>query len=295
MPYTTSPYAPRARRDAVNFVRQRGWSNAQAARYVGVHRSTIGRWLARAPHHQQKLIPTLSSRPRNPAGCLDPAIVERIVAIRQQHRRCAPVIYIQLQREGIRVSLSSVERTLRRKQLLRPPRYSPVKPGLRRPPALSPGALVQVDTIHISLPGRKRRHYIYTLIDLASRWAYAEFTETISARRSAAFVLRAQAQAPFAFQMVQSDNGSEFSKAFRYDLAQAGLSWRHTRVRQSNDNAHIERFNRTLQEEGFGYQSPLPKTAQRGIDDYLKYYNTERLHMGINYHTPLEQVAKLLT
>ena len=295
MSYTTSPYAPRARRDAVNLVRQRGWSKAQAARYVGVHRSTIGRWLARAPRHQQKVIPTLSSRPRKPAGCLDPNIVSRIVELRQQHHRCAPVIYVQLRREGVSVSLSSVERTLRRHQLLQPPRQSHVKPGLRRPPALYPGALVQVDTIHISLPGRNRRHYIYTLIDVYSRWAYAEFTETISARRSAAFVLRAQVRAPFAFKMIQSDNGSEFSKAFRYDLAQAGLAWRHTRVRQSNDNAHIERFNRTLQEECFGRQSPLPSTAQQEIDDYLKYYNMDRLHMGIHYRTPLEQVAKLLT
>lgn len=295
MPYTTSPYAPRARRDAVNLVRQKGWSKAQAARYVGVHRSTIGRWLTKAPHHQQKLIPTQSSRPHNPAGCLDPAIVRRIVELRLQHHRCAPVIFFQLRREGILVSLSSVERTLRRNQLLRQPRITFVKPGLRRPPALYSGALVQVDTIHISLPSRKRRHYIYTLIDVASRWAYAEFSESISARRSAAFVLRAQAQAPFAFKMVQSDNGSEFSKAFRYDLAQAGLAWRHTRVRQSNDNAHIERFNRTLQEECFARQSPLPSTAQQEIDSYLKYYNTDRLHMGIHYRTPLEQVAKLLT
>ncbi len=294
MPYTTSPYAPRARRDAVNLVRQRGWSKAQAARYVGVHRSTIGRWLTRAPHHQQKVIPTISSRPRNPAGCLEPAIVQRIIELRLEHRRCAPVIVVQLRREGVSVSLSSVERTLRRHRLVRPPRQSHVKPGLRRPPALYPGALLQVDTIHIWRPDGKR-HYIYTLIDVCSRWAYAEYSESMNAWRSSEFVLRAREQAPFSFRMVQTDNGPEFGKGFRLELAKANLAWRHTRVRQSNDNAHIERFNRTLQEECFNSENPFPNRAQSQIDVYLRYYNMDRLHLGIDCQTPTERVAKLLT
>jgi transposase InsO family protein len=222
------------------------------------------------------------------------SVVERIVAIRLEHARCAPVVLAQLKREAIQVSLSSVERTIRRQALGRAKRRTFVRPTLRRPPASYAGALLEIDTIHIWMPGGKR-HYIYTLIDVATRWAYAEYDTSISAQKSAEFALRAQQQAPFRFSLVQSDNGSEFSKRFQLNLQPAGISWRHTRVRQSNDNAHIERFNRTLQEECFDGVNPVPKQAATQIENYLKYYNTERLHMGIDYQTPAEIVAKLLT
>ncbi len=295
MSYTSNPFAPRARREAINLVRQRGWTKAQAARYTGVHRSTIGRWLARAPRHAASVIPTKSSRPHHPAGTLDPAIVRRIIELRYQYRRCAPVLVAYLIREGIRVSLSSVERTLKRHDLTRKQgRHGRYRKSLPRPRAEAPGDLVQADTIHF-VGNNGKRFYIYTLIDLYSRWAYAEYHTKLSHQTSVGFVLRAQEKAGFAFQMVQADNGPEWSRWFSDQMHYRGIPVRHSRVRQCNDNAHIERFNRTLQEEGVG-RWPTPQLLPALIKEYLDYYNEERLHLGLNLVCPRQAiVAKVLT
>jgi transposase-like protein len=64
MSYVTSPYAPRARREAVNLVIKDGWSAAAVARRAGVHRSTVGRWLRKAAHiHGGKFLYNQPSRP----------------------------------------------------------------------------------------------------------------------------------------------------------------------------------------------------------------------------------------
>lgn len=53
-----------------------------------------------------------------------------------------------------------------------------------------------------------------------------------------------------------------------------------------NDNAHIERFNRTLQEECLDKVPSNPKDINCALRKYLRYHNHERLHLGINLKTP---------
>lgn len=219
-------------------------------------------------------------------------IVEAIIKKRIGTRRCGQYIYHELKREGLKVSLSSVQRTLDRLKLLkkkslwkRPHDYT------ERPEVTHSGALIQVDTIHILLPNGERL-YIYTLIDLYSRWAYAEVVERISAQKSVNFVSRTQTISPFKFEMIQTDHGSEFSTWFTHCLKTRGITHRHSRVRQSNDNAHIERFNRTIQEECLDRTTNTLENFKIEIPLYLKYYNTERIHMGINYLTPQEVLQR---
>ena len=144
-----------------------------------------------------------------------------------------------------------------------------------------------MDTIHVG-PADQRRFYVYTLIDLTSRWAFAWVSRRINTHRSLSFVKLAQRAASFQFKMIQTDNGPEFSKWFSQRVGELGLTHRHSRVRQSNDNAHVERFNRTLQEECLDKKPPLPAAYQRAIREYLPYYNGRRLHLGINFQTPAE-------
>jgi transposase InsO family protein len=58
-------------------------------------------------------------------------------------------------------------------------------------------------------------------------------------------------------------------------------------VRKPNDNAHVERFNRTLQEECLKKLAVDVRIFNRILPKYLRYYNTERLHLGINLQTPV--------
>ena len=158
-----------------------------------------------------------------------------------------------------------------------------------RPVALYAGALVQIDTIHIIAPDGSRI-YIYTIIDLYSRWAYAEVVEKIGALVSVEFVQRAEQAAGFKFVMTQSDHGPEFSIAFTHGLWQLKMNHRHSRVRKSNDNAHVERFNRTIHEECLDKIAHTVSSFARAIPEYLNYYNNARTHMGINYQIPYQLV-----
>ena len=60
--------------------------------------------------------------------------------------------------------------------------------------------------------------------------------------------------------------------------------------RSPNDNAHLERFNRTLQDELVRGLPVDVDTLNRALPDYLNYYNQKRHHFGLNLQTPLQVV-----
>lgn len=290
MAYTKNPYLPKLRAKAVTMLRDEEKSVRQVARYFGVSPGTISKWNKKAPPGNCHRIATSSSRPKSHPRKLDGKIVERIIELRRDTKgRCGEVIHKLLENEGVHVSLSSVKRTLDRQYLLK--KKSPWKrlhKYMMRPEAVNPGDLVQVDTIHL-MQDKKTRIYVYTLIDVSSRWAYAHATDKISTGRSVDFVRRAQTKAGFDFKHVQSDWGPEFSRHF---TDRVKISHRHSRVRKPNDNAHLERFNRTLQDELIRSLPVDVKIINRQLRKYLNYYNEERLHLGINLSTPLQVLTK---
>lgn len=291
MSYTTNPNMPRVRGQAVKMIKE-GRSTREVARYFGFNQSTIVRWMHKASLRGYGNIPTLSSRPKTCPKALPRDMVGAIIQQRQGSKRCGQVIHQELLRKGIIVSLSSVQRTLERCHLTS--KRSPWKrphDHTQRPNVNFTGDLVQVDTIHIIGPDGKRI-YIYTLIDLHSRWAYAQATDSIGAAKSVIFVRKAKKLAPFRFKMIQTDHGSEFSTWFTHSMWTMGINHRHSRVRQSNDNAHVERFNRTIQEECLDRYPNTLRSFRKILPKYLNYYNTERLHMGINYQTPMEVMRR---
>jgi putative transposase len=161
-------------------------------------------------------------------------------------------------------------------------------PHIDRPYPLKPGDLVQMDTVHRMID-KKKRLYVFTLIDVYSRWVYAKAFEKMSGRTTIGFVNEAEQIASFNFDMLQSDHGPEF---FPWFVEQMKKDHRYTRIGKPNDNAHIERFNRTLQEECLDKVPNNVKMINCELKKYLRYYNQERLHMGINLKTPQQLLTK---
>jgi len=260
-----------------------GKSVSSVARYFGYSKSAVSKWVKKSPTGGVHFIPTASSRPHHHPRELSEDVVEKIVAYKKKYNRCSDVIHQHLINDGINVSLNSVKRKLDYAGLIK--KRSPWKrwhKSIKRPEALKPGDLVMVDTIHLMV-SEKRRIYVYTLIDVYSRWCYALATGRISAGKSVEFLKRASALADFKFNCIQSDNGSEFSQHFSERIK---TLHRHSRVRKPNDNSYVERFNRTLQEECLDKLPVDVKIFNRTLPIYLNYYNTERLHMGIDFKTP---------
>ena len=289
MPYTTNPHVPRIRKEAAQLLIRKGWSTRMVARHFGYNQSTIVRWFAKSKLYGYHPIPTLSSKPKHHPKQLSNELVWKIFHQRLKTKRCAEVIHQELKNEGVQTSLSSVKRTLERLGLLKKRSiYKRYHPHQDRPYPLQPGDLVQLDTIHLMV-SEKKRIYIFVLIDVYSRWVYARSFEKMKGKTSIKFVREAQRNASFQFHMLQSDHGPEFGDWF---VEQVKRNHRYTRIGKPNDNAHIERFDRTLQEECTDKVSRKVRTLNRALKIYLKYYNTERLHMGISLKTPVQLLTK---
>jgi putative transposase len=141
-----------------------------------------------------------------------------------------------------------------------------------------------MDSVHLMV-SEKKRIYVFTLIDVHSRWAYAKGYEKMNGKVSLTFLQAAQRAAAFHFNMIQSDHGPEFSRWF---VSRAQRNHRFTRIGKPNDNAHIERFNRTLQEECLDKVERKIPAINLALKKYLRHYNTQRLHLGINLQTPVQ-------
>lgn len=288
------------------------------AKRYGVHRVTLWRWIKRwqkinssiktancnRPNRIKTMraedfcwkIPAKSSAPHTHPQRLSDDVVRRILDIRDKYKRCAEVVSYELSLEGIKVSPSTVKRILSRTHRLNKwSKWKKKRPHTERPLANHPGALVEVDTIHYVDQLTKKRRYITTVIDLYSRLGYAKCEERIIPGLAAKAVLDAQRAFGFKFETVQSDNGSEFSSYFSEKMAQCRIKHRHTRVRQPNDNAHIERFNCTLRKECIGNHMSCKYTndaINAKLRNYLDYYNFRRHHMGIEFKTPISMLQR---
>ena len=290
-------------------------SVSQVARRYGKSRSTIYRWIRKWVSQQTVLlenpgrpsrplgkvfrwtnvkwdIPTLSSAPKTHPNALDSKITTAIMHIRRQKYECAEIIQYRLEKEGIIVSLSSIKRTIKRNELWRKKRK--YRWNEKKPLPTAPGELVQTDTVHYVNPLNHSKMYIYTVIDLHTRMAYARISSNLTEKGAAKTIFEAQRFMGFPFKMVQSDNGAEFQTHFQGWLNSKGIKTRHSRVRHPNDDAHIERFNRTLRKECIGQYNPNKKIdfIERKLNRFISYYNYDRIHLGIGLKTPYEVLQR---
>ena len=279
---------PKVRQDAADMVR-RGYTPTEAGRRFGVGSSTVCKWVKKAKVYGYHPIPTLSAKPKHHPRQLPGELVWKIFQTRLVVKRSAEVVHQILKEKGVSVSLASVKRTLDRTGLLK--KRSPYKrfhPHVDRPLPEKPGSLVQIDTIHTML-SEKKRMYTFTLIDVCSRIAYAKTYAKMNAATAVHFVEEAEQTLGFRFEMLQSDHGPEFGKWF---VGRIQKKHRYSRIGKPNDNAHIERFNRTLQEECLDKEDRTPEAFNKALKAYLSWYRDKRHHFGLNLKTPLQKLTE---
>jgi transposase len=119
MTYITNPHLPRLRMEAVRLVEQ-GWGIREVARHLGYSHGAVISWMKKAERmpHNLHAIPTRSSRPRHPRT-LPVEMVEKILEYRRMFRPCSRVLKYLLERDGVSVSRSIIERTIQRYHLSR--------------------------------------------------------------------------------------------------------------------------------------------------------------------------------
>ncbi len=274
--------------EAVRLVEE-GWSVRQVARHFGFTHSAVVKWVARANilHHNSQTIPTRSSRPEHSPLAIDREIVRQILELRAERNQCAEILHHRLGAErNIVVSMSTVKRTLKRHGISKYSKWKKWHQYPERPMPKEPGILVEIDAVHEGVPAD--RLSAYALIDVCSRWAYAEPVLRVNSRATSVFLQKAKSIAPFRFETIQTDHGSEFSKWLTKIIEHDGMRHRHTRVRTPTDNGHVERFIRSLQDECLHKIPRNMDVWKREIPKWIQYYNTERPHMGLGFKTPME-------
>lgn len=171
--------------------------------------------------------------------------------------------------------------------------------NIRKPKGLIaryPGHVAALDTFEEHINGTRR--YVITFIDLYTRFGFAFATSSHASKAAADFFALCQSVFPFPFTFVLTDNGSEFKKHFSAVLLDLHLTHYHTRPRTPKQNAHSERFNRTVQEEFANYHRhdlwmDIDSFNQK-LFAWLFWYNSERVHFAFqNKLSPLQFMISL--
>ena len=160
---------------------------------------------------------------------------------------------------------------------------------------LYPGHCVAFDTIEKHLNGSRR--YIITFEDIYTRFSFAWSTTSHASLAAKEFFELCLKLFPFPFVFVLTDNGSEFKKHFNQKINELHLTHYHTYPRTPKMNAHLERFNKTIQAEFVDFHMAdlfIPAIFNRKLMEYLVFYNTERVHYAFqNKLSPVQFMMSL--
>jgi transposase InsO family protein len=173
------------------------------------------------------------------------------------------------------------------------PGMKPYRKKLRRPKGYR---VLEVDTVVRFVDGVKR--YIVTGVDTERRTAFAATYTNHGSLSASDFLTKCQAVLPDCPKAVQTDNGSEFALHFDRACENLKLERFHTYPRSPKMNAHVERFNRTLDEECLKQHRSLMRDDVRGFNnvliDWLLWYNGERPHHSLGLKSPFQAMMDSL-
>jgi len=156
-----------------------------------------------------------------------------------------------------------------------------------------PGHLVALDTVEVFINGVRR--YVITFEDIYTRFGFAWATKSHASLAAKEFFELCIKAFPYSFNFlyVLTDNGSEFKKHFAEELRRLHLTHYHTYPKTPKMNAHVERFNRTIQEDFVNFRYQLLRDDinefNRQLMDWLIWYNTRRVHYAFqNKMSPVQ-------
>ena len=163
----------------------------------------------------------------------------------------------------------------------------PVYPYLLKDLAIS--RINQVWAMDITyIPMRRGFLYLTAIIDVASRYVVGwSVSNTMSAEWTTQ-VMREAIETHGRPEIVNTDQGSQFtSEEFTSLLKDNGVRISMDSKGRAIDNIFIERFWRTLKYEHV-YLQPADDgvTLYQGVNQYIDFYNRERLHQSLGYKTP---------
>jgi len=218
---------------------------------------------------------------------------EVILSFHQAHpdegyRRLA---FMMLDAGVVAVSPSTVWRILHDAGLLK--RWSP-GPSLKgkgfKQPA-KPHKHWHIDISYLNIRGTF--YYLCSVLDGYSRAiVHWEIREAMRETDVELILQRARERFPDQNPRVISDNGPQFiARDFKEFIRIAGMTHVRTSPYYPQSNGKIERWHQSLKRECIRPKTPLSLAdARRLVADYVRHYNSVRLHSALGYITPEDKL-----
>jgi len=153
----------------------------------------------------------------------------------------------------------------------------------------NPGDLIEVDVV-VRFIGLIKR-YIITAIDTHSRYSFALCYSKHDSLCARDFIKKLEQAFPYKIKAIQTDNGSEFHRYFIQYLEKRKITHYWNYKGQPYKQGHIEKFNRTIQEEFIDqneiYFDNIEQFNEKTLE-WIMWYNTKRFHWSLNLMSPVD-------
>ncbi len=278
---------------------------SRVGRKLGIDRRTVKYWVAKgrsggySKHISFRGLKRLSTKPKNMHKLLLPTQEERIVKLREDLGYGKEKLAIEARRIGILTSPSTAYRTIksRKPELLgkiknyRRPKFQNGQ-AMRPRNTLKPGFL-QADVKYVTpeLSGLPYTCFEYGFVDIFSRYKLALILPVLDESGMILTLKYCLEQAPFAIEYIQTDNGLENQNLFHKACEDNKIKHYYIHKNSPNENAVVERSFKTDQDEFFFRLDKTPQDINElnlWFQTYLKRYNFQRPHFGIDLKTPNE-------
>lgn len=307
--HRNAPLTPEGRMRLVMRCRTR--PIAHVAAEMGISRATASKWVNRYRKFGELGLVDRSSAPHGQPTATSGDLVDRIEAMRREHKWSASRIAFELEQDRVKIGRRTITRLLASLGLNRRSFIDPNGQNNRAPQRIiaeRPGHMVHIDVKKVGrIPdgGGWRVHgrnspearaadrtktrgtrtgyiYLHSAIDGYSRLAYTEALPDEKAATAIGFLGRARAwfanHGITAIERIVTDNGACY-RASAFSDAAAGSRHQRTKPYTPQHNGKIERYNRILAEE-FLYARAWHSELERAnaIPTWNLHYNYHRPH-----------------
>lgn len=236
-----------------------------------------------------------SRRPRHSPGQTEPGKEERVVALRREHGWGAKKIAVLLREEGTELTLTTINRILKRRGLV--DAKSSHRPALGRFERATPNELWQMDGKG-EYAASDGTCYPLSILDDHSRFAVGLYgLPAFTAERVHPCLVRTFERYGVLEAMLMDRGSVWWSTTNGYGLTwlsvrliEQGIRLYYGRARHPQTQGKVERFHRTL-DEAIRHRGKPKKMAEwpGALEEFRETYNERRPHEALGMKRPVER------
>lgn len=276
----------------------------KASIYFKISRNSIYRWMKRYDGTWQSL-KDRSHRPKSHPKQHTKQEHDLIMRYYHRNKDDKLVLWMKIREKGYKRSYAVMCQYIRRQGIekIDKKKYRKNKPYM---PAEYPGQKVQIDVKYVPsyCISNGKKYYQYTAVDECARWAYREMYDEHSTYSSLDFLIKLIKAAPFPIREIQTDNGTEWTKAliskngsktlFEKQLEEYNIIYHRIRVGTPRHNGKVERQHRTDEERFYKRMRMYSlEDGRKQLKKYNKWSNTIP-KICLKFHSPNEVLEKHL-